>query len=456
MSINNKNGSLAVSLGANRPSTLIIDPVSGNPINRANTSHMYGAGGNAIRYSRDGKWLGKATGIPYVAVSNIEDDTWVAKTMISAGSTVHDVAFNDTVMMCAVSSSNFIALYDTVNFIRMADPLVLPPSATYSCDFSPDGTIAVLTMKVAPHIVMYDTSDWSVIANPASVPVNDVTSCHFSPDGAYLAMTCITSPFIYVYETTTWTFETIPVTPTIATYGVRFNKSSTRLAIVQGSVVNAPAPIVYDTSDWSQVSVPPFNVGAGYYVSGNWNDVTWIADDKVVGANSGFPGAIQYDLTEQIFHNYENFYNALAVDGYYDIHYEVNGTIDEALVADTWIATVTDLKTGSVLGIEEFTGTTFSVRVPTDDSVTVTVSAKQGGEWETAIFHTVDELVFPTDPISTPYYYKVTVAGITGATEPVWPVTAGGTVVDGAVTWQRVERLIQPITQSPLIPTVVV
>jgi len=33
------------------------------------------------------------------------------------------------------------------------------------------------------------------------------------------------------------------------------------------------------------------------------------------------------------------------------------------------------------------------------------------------------------------YYYKVTTAGTTGASEPAWPTTIGNTVVDGTVTW---------------------
>ena len=33
------------------------------------------------------------------------------------------------------------------------------------------------------------------------------------------------------------------------------------------------------------------------------------------------------------------------------------------------------------------------------------------------------------------YRYESTTAGTTGATEPIWPVTAGATVVDGSVTW---------------------
>lgn len=33
------------------------------------------------------------------------------------------------------------------------------------------------------------------------------------------------------------------------------------------------------------------------------------------------------------------------------------------------------------------------------------------------------------------HYYKVTTAGTSGATEPTWPTTSGGTVVDGTATW---------------------
>jgi phage tail sheath gpL-like len=40
-----------------------------------------------------------------------------------------------------------------------------------------------------------------------------------------------------------------------------------------------------------------------------------------------------------------------------------------------------------------------------------------------------------TNPVSTGFYFKCTTAGTTGASEPVWPTTIGGTVADGTVTW---------------------
>ena len=67
----------------------------------------------------------------------------------------------------------------------------------------------------------------------------------------------------------------------------------------------------------------------------------------------------------------------------------------------------------------------------------------------------VDDLIFPTNPATTPYYYKATTGGTSGIAEPVWGTSPGSTIPDGSVVWEYVERLIQPITQGPIIPTLV-
>lgn len=48
------------------------------------------------------------------------------------------------------------------------------------------------------------------------------------------------------------------------------------------------------------------------------------------------------------------------------------------------------------------------------------------------------------------YWFKATVAGTSGVSEPTWPSTLGGTVVDGGVTWTaiRARRLIGTVTSS--------
>ena len=48
--------------------------------------------------------------------------------------------------------------------------------------------------------------------------------------------------------------------------------------------------------------------------------------------------------------------------------------------------------------------------------------------------------------------YVVSVAGTSGGSEPAWPVTQNGAVVDGAVTWLEntyVVRFAQPVSYKP-------
>lgn len=59
-------------------------------------------------------------------------------------------------------------------------------------------------------------------------------------------------------------------------------------------------------------------------------------------------------------------------------------------------------------------------------------------KWEVSHTYAVDEYVIPTPSAETGLWYKATVAGTSGATEPNWPGTVGQTVVDGGVTWQAI------------------
>jgi hypothetical protein len=54
--------------------------------------------------------------------------------------------------------------------------------------------------------------------------------------------------------------------------------------------------------------------------------------------------------------------------------------------------------------------------------------------WAVSTAYSVGDRVVPTT--GNGYYYECTVAGTSdAATEPTWPTTIGGTVVDGTVTW---------------------
>ncbi len=70
--------------------------------------------------------------------------------------------------------------------------------------------------------------------------------------------------------------------------------------------------------------------------------------------------------------------------------------------------------------------------VPT---ATAGAALTQAASWQASTAYVIDDIRQPTTP--NDHYYKCTVAGTSGATEPTWPTTPGGTVVDGTVTWQE-------------------
>ena len=55
------------------------------------------------------------------------------------------------------------------------------------------------------------------------------------------------------------------------------------------------------------------------------------------------------------------------------------------------------------------------------------------GVWLASTAYTVGQYAVPTT--SNGRLYRVTTAGTSGATQPTWPTTAGGTVTDGTVVW---------------------
>jgi len=66
----------------------------------------------------------------------------------------------------------------------------------------------------------------------------------------------------------------------------------------------------------------------------------------------------------------------------------------------------------------------------------VTVENQTGADataWQATTAYILDDYAVPT--VANGHFYKVTVAGTSGASEPTWP-TDGSTVVDGTVTWQ--------------------
>jgi len=68
---------------------------------------------------------------------------------------------------------------------------------------------------------------------------------------------------------------------------------------------------------------------------------------------------------------------------------------------------------------------------------------ESGRVWQPALVsYTTGTIVVPTTSKNNGHYYKCTTAGTSGATEPTWLTTTGGTVVDGDVTWTEVGTIL--------------
>ena len=63
-------------------------------------------------------------------------------------------------------------------------------------------------------------------------------------------------------------------------------------------------------------------------------------------------------------------------------------------------------------------------------------STLKGSAWQADTAYSLGDAVVPTAGLENGFRYECTTAGTSHATtEPTWPITEGGTVVDGTVTW---------------------
>ena len=133
----------------------------------------------------------------------------------------------------------------------------------------------------------------------------------------------------------------------------------------------------------------------------------------------------------------------------------ITGTLVETLAATNWNAYAYDLGTGDLTAQAETSGTEFVIEMPDHEGIPhfVTVVPEQGEKWIAGAFRNIGDKVFPTNPSETPYYYQCVTTGSSSGSEPFWGTGVGSNTTDGGAVWENVERLIQPITHSPLFPS---
>jgi len=98
--------------------------------------------------------------------------------------------------------------------------------------------------------------------------------------------------------------------------------------------------------------------------------------------------------------------------------------------SERYIVVITD----GDLEVYDLTGTQKTVNFPTRP------------DWAATTAYTVGDSVLPLTPNG--YMYRCTVAGTSDGSEPTWPTTIGGTVVDDGVTWQCLQDYLSSTTPS--------
>lgn len=99
-----------------------------------------------------------------------------------------------------------------------------------------------------------------------------------------------------------------------------------------------------------------------------------------------------------------------------------------------------------------FNGET-SFLMPDAKAVSVTITQEFGSAWRAGTYYETGAIIIPNDVIAKPYYYRNRKAGISDLNELTWSTDPQILNHDAACIWELVERLNQPITHSPLIPT---
>jgi hypothetical protein len=137
----------------------------------------------------------------------------------------------------------------------------------------------------------------------------------------------------------------------------------------------------------------------------------------------------------------------------------VNGTITESLPPTDWIVRTSRLDTGALLldtTVDTTSSGAYSASCGQYYGPTMVICyPKIGTRWAASTVTAVGYYVFPTNAVSTPYFFKCTArAGDfkTHTAEPSWNTTTDATTTDNNVTWTCKGPLIQPITHSPVIP----
>jgi hypothetical protein len=135
------------------------------------------------------------------------------------------------------------------------------------------------------------------------------------------------------------------------------------------------------------------------------------------------------------------------------------GTITEDTDHTDFVVRAHRLDTGALAGELASTGGAYEIPVMISGAgyagpVMLSAYQKLGTVWVANTAYASGAYVFPPEPVTDPHVFKCTTAGTShSTTEPAWDTTPGNTTSDGTVIWTCQGRMVQPLLQGPLIPS---
>lgn len=197
-----------------------------------------------------------------------------------------------------------------------------------------------------------------------------------------------------------------------------------------------------ETTQYSLMFREPEMIGAySFQASGGTAPKSWLleySDDDAIWHIAH----IEYGQTNWQANENRHFETQL-----YELSLSVNGSN----AAPYFNAFIHDTGGNLILKKQVFNGET-SILMPDNKPVSVTITQEFGAMWQAGHYYTQGVLVIPSSVTIHPYYYRNRKSGISQTFEPNWSNDPQILNYDSGCIWELVERLNQPITQSPLIP----
>ena len=214
-------------------------------------------------------------------------------------------------------------------------------------------------------------------------------------------------------------------------------------------------------NQWNCVELARIGGVFKFFVHGTLDSYTYTSSLNIIAGGFYLGG---YGSSGELTGNYHGYMDEIKLTRFIarhtasytpETHFTYSISLTEAIAASSFYCRSYDLLTGELSYAVSSAASSVEMTLLTTNPQTLVVTPIQGNKWKSGTVYVVDDWVFPTDPITTPYFYKRLSNGTSGSTEPTWSTGAGSKCNDGIYNncWQLVERLAQPFISSPIIPS---